>query len=369
MKGGTCDRSWELDAYREGRLGDSDAASYERHLRACRACAELRADSERVRDLARRIETEAPDALRLRRLRRRILDDVALDRRDAPSSRRGAWIALGAAALLLVAGAARGKGHRPAPAPSSLHATTPSENGAAASPASPVEAAPPAPRWAGTLTPSEGSRWSRSREAEVERIQLEAGSLSIHVRPQQPGERFLVVLPDGDLEVRGTTFDVSVKGARTTAVHVTEGVVELRIAGNPMRRLEAGGTWSPLAPASPSASASPSPGSSASKAPPHDDGETAYAAALRALGAGDNEGASAALRAFVVAHPEAPQTEDATFLEAVALARAGRIDAAGAAAEEHLARFPSSFHRKEALVLVDRAARARDAGRTSPHAP
>jgi hypothetical protein len=190
----------------------------------------------------------------------------------------------------------------------------------------------------------------------VERVRLEAGSLSIHVRHQQPGERFLVVLPDGDLEVRGTTFDVAVKDDRTTAVHVTEGVVELRLAGLPVRRLEAGGSWPP-------ATAAPaSPATSARRTPDRDDGAADYANALRALGAGDNEGASAALRAFVVAHPAAPQIEDATFLEAVALARAGRIDAAGNAAEEHLARFPGSFHRKDAMVLVERAARARDTG-------
>ena len=65
----------------------------------------------------------------------------------------------------------------------------------------------------------------------------------------------------------------------------------------------------------------------------------------------------------MASHPGAPQIEDATFLEAVALARAGRLDAAGNAAEEHLARFPGSFHRKDAMVLIERAARARDAGR------
>lgn len=363
MSEGTCDRSWELDAYREGRLGDNDAASFERHLRACRACADLRTSNEHLRDLANRVEDEAPDAMRLRRLRRRILNDVALDRGAPPRRRRGAWIAAGATALLLLAGAARWKGRAPAfPTAASEPAANRLAAGVPAPPtASPVEAEPASPRWAGTLTPSEGSRWSRSREAEVERVRLEAGSLSVHVRPQQPGERFLVVLPDGDLEVRGTTFDVTVKGERTTAVHVTEGVVELRIAGYPVRRLEAGAAWfAPAAGARASATAN--------KAPPRDDGAAAYAAALRALGEGDNEGASAALRAFVVSYPDAPQTEDATFLEAVALARAGRVDAAGHAAEEHLARFPSSFHRKEALVLVDRAARARDAG-ASPRSP
>jgi hypothetical protein len=350
MNDGTCDRSWEVDAYREGRLADHDAASFERHLRACRSCAELRTGNERLRDLASRVEDEAPDAMRLRRLRRRIMNDVALDR-GAPSSRRwGTWMAAGAAALVLVAAAARWKGHAASPATtaiapimSGLPAGPPAEP-----PAPSVETEPQPPKWAGSLTPSEGSRWSRSREAEVERVRLEAGSLSIHVRPQLPGERFVVVLPDGDLEVRGTTFDVTVKGDKTAEIHVAEGVVELRIDGYPVRRLEAGGAWP--------ASATPS------KAPGRDDGAADYASALRSLGAGDNQGASTALRAFVAAHRDAPQIEDATFLEAVALARAGRIDAAGAAAEEHLARFPSSFHRKEALVLIDRAARARDAG-------
>ena len=67
----------------------------------------------------------------------------------------------------------------------------------------------------------------------------------------------------------------------------------------------------------------------------------------------------AAFQAFLLAHPAAPQVEDASFLEAVALARAGRVDAASLAAEQHLASFPGSFHRKEASILVARAASQR----------
>ncbi|MGH7297249.1 MAG: hypothetical protein ACRELB_20085, partial [Polyangiaceae bacterium] len=57
--------------------------------------------------------------------------------------------------------------------------------------------------------------------------------------------------------------------------------------------------------------------------------------------------------------PRAPQVEDASYLDAVALARAGRTDAAALAAEQHLARFPASFHRKEAATLVALAASRR----------
>ncbi|HEY6462899.1 MAG TPA: hypothetical protein VIY73_22165, partial [Polyangiaceae bacterium] len=69
--------------------------------------------------------------------------------------------------------------------------------------------------------------------------------------------------------------------------------------------------------------------------------------------------AAAALEAFVLAHPGAPQAEDASYLEAVALARAGRSDAAGLAAEQHLRRFPASFHTREAAGLVALAASQR----------
>jgi TolA-binding protein len=87
---------------------------------------------------------------------------------------------------------------------------------------------------------------------------------------------------------------------------------------------------------------------------PVDEGESAYAGAVGLLRDGRNAEAAAAFQAFVIAHPQAPQTEDASYLEAVALARAGRADAAALAAEQHLSRFPGSFHRREAEALVAR---------------
>jgi hypothetical protein len=61
----------------------------------------------------------------------------------------------------------------------------------------------------------------------------------------------------------------------------------------------------------------------------------------------------------LLSHPTSAQAEDASFLEAVALARAGRTDAAALAGEHHLASFPRSFHAKEAAILVARAASQR----------
>jgi len=77
------------------------------------------------------------------------------------------------------------------------------------------------------------------------------------------------------------------------------------------------------------------------------------------LRAGRVDEAAAAFRTFVLKRPAAPEAEDASFLEAVALARAGRGDAAALAAEQHLTLFPASFHRKDAAILVARAASQR----------
>jgi TolA-binding protein len=97
----------------------------------------------------------------------------------------------------------------------------------------------------------------------------------------------------------------------------------------------------------------------ATLAPLNDDNADAYAGAVALLTNRQWAAAAAALSKFLAAHPNDPQAEDASFLEAVALARDGRTDAAGALAERHLERFPSSFHRKDALTLVARAARTR----------
>jgi TolA-binding protein len=134
-------------------------------------------------------------------------------------------------------------------------------------------------------------------------------------------------------------------------------VVELRLQGRDVVRLERGGVWTlpaPVTASTPEKVARVVP--SVLPVPAPDDGASAYSSAVDLLRAGHGDDAAAAFHAFVLAHPSAPQAEDASYLEAVALARAGRVDAAGLAADHHLASFPASFHRKEAAILVARAA-------------
>lgn len=367
-KAGECSRLWEVDAFREGRLGERDAESFERHARTCAPCGTKLARDEELGRLARELpERGEPTPLALRRLRARVLRDAAAGGTSAPgtswwSGRRAAAVSVVAAAavLAIVVGSRHGTGRHEGVA-----------GGAAASTASaPVVATEsaagvPPQVYAGSVAELGDARWTQTREAGEERVALVGGSVRVHVRRQEAGERFLVSLPDGEIEVRGTTFDVSVAAGTTTRVHVDEGVVALRLSGRDEVRLSAGDTWTaapaqPVAVTPPLARARPArsvaaPAESAPAPTPVDEGESAYAAAVALLRDGRNAEAAAAFQAFVIAHPQAAQAEDASYLEAVALARAGRVDAAALAAEQHLARFPGSFHRREAEALVARA--------------
>ena len=339
-----CSRLWEIDPYRDGRLGKSDAKSFERHLRACEACRAQLSRDERLRELARALPDEGPTELSLRRLRARVLRDAAtgVAPTTAPRGVRPglAWLvvvaALGTGLWVLVLRHAP-----PSAAETASVSTTPATTLAEMPSVQAAEAL------AGAVVPAGTARWSQARAQGVERVVLDDGVLQLHVRPQAAGERFVVMVPDGELEVRGTTFEVSVAQGATTRVHVDEGVVEVRLQGRDTRRLEAGETWSAT-----TGPASPPPAHVAHAAPTGSavvtDGGTAYAIAIGLLRDGRNEEAAVAFHAFVASQPGAPQAEDASFLEAVALARAGRSDAAALAAEHHLAAFPASFHRKEA---------------------
>jgi ferric-dicitrate binding protein FerR (iron transport regulator) len=144
-------------------------------------------------------------------------------------------VAVAAALALAVVGGGWVALRRP-PAPAAVPV-------AAATAASPGPAAPDA--LAGTVTVLADARWTQVRQDGVERVTLDDGTLGVHVRHQQFGERFLVMLPDGEIEVRGTTFDVSVAGGATRRVHVDEGLVELRVRGRDVTHLASGETWTP----------------------------------------------------------------------------------------------------------------------------
>jgi TolA-binding protein len=384
-----CNRSWELEPFREGRLGPKDARSLERHVQVCAECRENMESDGRLRELARALPESVPNELALLRLRTRVLRDAAAGVL-ATRPRRGLWAGL--AVLFAVGGAAAAWSlgvHPGAPPPAAAGVVATAGGG--------EHHAGAVEPFAASVSASGMAHFSQSRVDEVERVELDDGTLEVRVRPQRAGERFLVALPDGEIEVRGTTFDVTVDHGATVRVAVREGVVELRLRGLEAKRISAAETWTAAAgtASEPSTATSaphadaghptvPSPLTpprSQAASPPHlpaphaspvaehattaggsssePDDPSAYTAAAKLLRDGRNDEAAASFHAYGLAHPSASQAEDASFLEALALARAGRTDAAALAAEHHLASFPHSFHTEDAQILIARAAAQR----------
>jgi ferric-dicitrate binding protein FerR (iron transport regulator) len=75
------------------------------------------------------------------------------------------------------------------------------------------------------------------------RSSLTRGVAAFHVERLGPRQRFLLTLPDGDLEVRGTRFVVIIEGGKTKQVDVAEGSVALRLHGRAEMLLSAGERW------------------------------------------------------------------------------------------------------------------------------
>lgn len=348
-----CDRIWEVDALREGRLGERDAASFERHRATCAECDERFRQDERLRALGRALPGRALDALEARRQRTALLRDAA---RAAPSRNAARLIAGAACAVTVVLALLfvwRGS-------PMAVRATTTLTDGVTVAAAS---ASSRSSELAAIVHASSGAAWSQQREGDVETVALEAGTVVVEVRRQRERERFLVAMPDGEIEVRGTVFEVTVNGGRTLAVDVREGTVVLRLRGRAEMVLRAGESWPVTAAVASGASRAPAARASApprpSSTPSLDVARDEYDAAMRTYRAREYEAAARAFHTFAAAHPTSPEAEDAAFLEAASLAFVGRADAAALVAERFLDRFPRSFHAKDAAVLVARVARNR----------
>jgi hypothetical protein len=112
---------------------------------------------------------------------------------------------------------------------------------------------------------------------EVQRFALPAGKLRADVAKLQAGQRFLIATDDSEIEVKGTSFEVTTAqgpacadGTRTR-VEVFEGVVTVRRGGGAEVQVTAGSSWPPdcQAPApAPEAPAAPSPRVHRRPAPP-----------------------------------------------------------------------------------------------------
>jgi hypothetical protein len=348
----SCPRSFEAEAARDGRLAGAELASFQRHAATCPSCVREVKALEALGAALRAVTAGGPelDQLHARRERTRLL--AAFDRHLVAPERsvraKALWPALLVAALgAVVLWRARPPAASPRPSSIAVHA--------------------------------EGDAgWSEQRVGAVDQVRLDRGTLWIHVEHSSDDLRLLVLLPDGVLEDTGTTFTVTVQDGRTTRVAVQDGRVQLRGVGAEPVDIGAGATWlpaaRPVASAATSTSGSP-PGSPApaQSVPEHalgparrphapatgtaasvragDDTAADFHAAMAAFDGGDDAAAAAAFASFLTKHPADSRAEDAAYLRAVALQRAGDASGMKGAAQEYLRRFPSGFRRAEVEAL------------------
>ena len=75
---------------------------------------------------------------------------------------------------------------------------------------------------------------------------------------------------------------------------------------------------------------------------------------MRSIDAGDYDAAAKEMSEFSKAHPNDPRADEADYMRAIALERAGHVDEAQAAARAYLAKWPSGAHRAEAAAIASR---------------
>jgi ferric-dicitrate binding protein FerR (iron transport regulator) len=365
-----CAKATLVEALRDGRLGPQESASVERHLATCAECGALAQDLERI-GAALRVPSPPATPLEHQRARVALLERAALAPASRPPRRRAPVVLLAAAVLALVAASGWTAGRftaKPAEAMIARHVPRPPRLALGAET---------------TIRSSDDASFERTRSAGVEVLTLARGTLDVTLRALAPGERFVVRTKDAEIDVHGTAFHVEAEDGRIRGVAVSEGTVEVRYAGF-SAVIPSGGSWRATGPnepvaAAPSAPAPPpvatpkvaarAPIAPKRAAPPPEPPVAArappappaagpppaardFAAAMAAIRRGDYGGAAEQLEAFSAAHAGDARADEADYLRAVALQRAGRNAEAAAAARRYLATRPSGAHRPEAQQIA-----------------
>ncbi len=384
-----CSRTWEASALEDGRLDAQSVASFERHVRTCSICTREVTELRRLRELMLLAEHRAWSPLEHRRLRQQLLR-VANEHAVRPAR------AAGLRSMLLLVGVL---GVAPitvvAFRHASVRATISTSRGV------------PAPHY--ELDPGIEAAFHVSTLGPVRRIALREGSLKIHVEHLLPQQRFLVDLPDGELEVRGTRFVVEASEGHTKHVHVFEGLVALRLNGESERLIASGQDWVEQATTSPGdhgsgrgapvakARAIPAPSnvaprstpgargvspmarrvehslSSSSSAPgaksgeDHDvgpapganaesigsrDASAAFVAGMNAFSTGAYREADERFAEFAARFGGDPHSEDADYLRVVIALRRGDHSTAVVRARDYMTLFPHGLRRTELERLL-----------------
>jgi hypothetical protein len=335
-----CPQQWQAEAVEDGRLSGVERAAFERHAMHCEFCGREIEQLAKLREIMTQASVAASSPFEQKRLRMDLLkqaDSVFARSKTFPVRRAVAFAMAAAACVLMAIFSAR------------LGMNT------IAAPAFDVVASGPA-------------RWTSERRGAMAHVSLTDGAVWVHVERTRSEQKFVLTMPDGDIEVHGTRFLTVVGKGSTNRVQVTEGVVSLRLRGEPDRTLRAGDAWDrPIVEETPVAaivapSVAPSvptkaiEGRPARAARSTDDTNKApaepeidpFVSGVQAFRGGDYAAADDLLARFVREMPADSRIEDATFLRAVANARQGKKATAADLARSYLNRFPKGLRRPEA---------------------
>ena len=217
-----CQRKWQVEAVRDGRLRGKDRDSALRHRATCAECGRedrrlvaLRRDISCLPELAR-------DPMTARRSRQRLiaaLNRSILEPPSSESSLRTAFALALAIAAIVFGGFAIG------------HKVT--QTSATEALGSVVE-----------VRAEAGARWSERSSREVDQVNLWAGAAAFTVHPHKL-RRLVIQLPDGEVEDIGTVFEIRVSEQHTRRISVSQGRISVRLRGRPAFTLGAGEAWEP----------------------------------------------------------------------------------------------------------------------------
>lgn len=335
-----CSRGFEADAIQDRRLAGADRASFERHAATCASCARRVRMLSRLDALANDLPDSSVTQLERRRMRSTLLREANELTLRQPEPRRSRLVVLAFATLALVAVAAIAFRGGPTPPPI------------------PVAAAVRVPSYHMDTAP--GSTWDVLQRTTTLRLGIRAGRFDLAVDKLAADQRFLLELPDGELEVKGTQFRVEVSRGHTRRVSVSEGLVALRLRGQAAILLGANESWNEPTPRAPepappasTAARRPRPSVENPPTPPSSTAGQDFSKAMAAFNAGDYGSAEQLFIAFEEMHPSEQRVEDALFLRAVARSRRGDRAGASQLAAEYLRRYPKGLRRFEAEELRD----------------
>jgi len=343
VKRPVCSRAWEAEAIEDGRLDGRTRASFERHSAICDVCTRERTTWKRLSVIVARIpKPPAPSELQRKRGRIALLRDAHRSTLADPWPWTRWSMALAALAVVVFAA---GWGYRRSRLEPRGSSATLAQRLLEVEPNGPAD-------------------WSVDDDLAPTRMALREGTVSLHVAKLQGGQRFVVGMPDGEIEVRGTRFVVVVNDARTRSVDVSEGTVALRLVGQAEKTLHAGERWSLIEPPAPADSTEPTPLPYSPPAEPaialgsrsaHPKAQPSglltpgalFAAAMSAYETGAFERAEELLGEFTNRFPKDARCEDAALVGVIIRNKRGDRAGARQLAHQYLARYPGGLHEAE----------------------